>query len=190
MGTACGVGLFLFLSTFSTAGADDPNQPVRLPVVRDTWFSRAEREADCNLGGATKLKLKSNEEMSLIDIDPVPLRGRVIRGATLHLRLADKDPLRRVTVSSFGAEWVEGTSPTYAPQEGSSTFNHRRHPDMPWTIPGSDLCSVMLGSGGTRWRMADASPPDAQGWQRVPVDPGVVAARVAGISYGFLVFDD
>ena len=38
--------------------------------------------------------------------------------------------------------------------------------------------------------MADASPPDAQGWQTVPVDPAIVAARVAEVSRGFLVFDD
>ena len=57
-------------------------------------------------------------------------------------------------------------------------------------MPGSDLCSVMLGQGGTIWRMADAFPPDAEGWQKVAVDPSVVAARVAGISYGFLLFDD
>ena len=61
---------------------------------------------------------------------------------------------------------------------------------MPWTVPGSDLCAVMLGQGGTTWRMADAFPPDADGWQKVAVDPSVVAARVAGVSYGFLLFDD
>ena len=38
--------------------------------------------------------------------------------------------------------------------------------------------------------MADAPPPDADGWQPIPVDPRVVAARVAGISHGFLLFDD
>ena len=48
----------------------------------------------------------------------------------------------------------------------------------------------MLGQGGTTWRMADALPPDADGWQKVAVDPSVVAARVAGVSYGFLLFDD
>jgi hypothetical protein len=163
---------------------------VRVPVKRDTWFSNVGKEGDCNLGGSARLKLKSYQEMSLIDIDPAPLRGRVILGATLHLHLAGDKPLRRVTVSSFGADWVEGTSSSYAPQKGSSTFRHRRYPDTPWTIPGSDLCSVILGAGGTLWRMADASPPDARGWQRVPVDPAVVGARVAGISHGFLLFDD
>ncbi len=165
-------------------------EAVRVPVTRDTWFSNVGAEADCNLGGAIQLKLKANQEMSLIDIDAKALRGRVIQGATLHLHLAGAERLHRVTVSSFGSEWVEGTSPRYAPQQGSSTHNHRRHPDVPWTVPGSDLCSVMLGEGGTLWRMADAFPPDARGWQRVAVDPAVVAARVAGISYGFLLFDD
>lgn len=165
-------------------------QALRVSVTRDTWFSNVGREADCNLGGAGNLKLKSNQEMSLIDLDPKPLRGRVIQGATLHVHLAGEERLHRVTVSSFGADWVEGTSGSYAPQQGSSTHNHRRHPNVPWTVPGSDLCSVMLGQGGTLWKMADAFPPDERRWQRLAVDPAVVAARVAGISYGFLLFDD
>ena len=48
----------------------------------------------------------------------------------------------------------------------------------------------MLGQGGTVWRSADALPPDAQRWQRIAVDPVVAAARVAGLSHGFLIFDD
>jgi hypothetical protein len=165
-------------------------EAIRVPVTRDTWFSNVGNESDCNLGGSTRLKLKSIQEMSLLDIDARPLRGRIINGATLHVHLAGEEQLYRVTVGSFGAEWVEGTSESYAPQKGSSTHNHRRHPDVPWTVPGSDLCSVMLGEGGTLWRMADASPPDRRQWQRIPVDSSILAARVAGISYGFLCFDD
>jgi hypothetical protein len=33
-------------------------------------------------------------------------------------------------------------------------------------------------------------PFGKEGWQKVAVDPFVVAARTAGISYGFLLFDD
>jgi hypothetical protein len=167
-----------------------PAGAIRLPVVRDTWFSEVGPEADANLGGAPKLKLKSYQEMSFIDIDPAPLKGRIVRQATLRLRLAGNERLWRMTVGTIAAEWVEGTSARYGPQAGSSTFNHRRHPDTPWSYPGSDLCSVILGQGGTLWGMADASPPDPEGWQEVAVDPAVVAARVAGISYGLLLFDD
>lgn len=165
-------------------------QPVKLAVTRDTWFSNVGPEADANLGGAPRLKLKSIQEMSLIDIDPAPLRGRVIQGATLHVRSTGAPILRRVTVGTFGAEWSEGTSPSYAPQVGSSDHNHRRHPDLPWSFAGSDLCSVILGQGGTTWRSADASPPDRDGWQEIPVGPSVVAARVAGVSFGLFLFDD
>ncbi len=165
-------------------------EAVRLAVTRDTWFSHVGDEVNCNLGGSTRLKMKSNQEMSVIDIDPAPLRGRVVNGATLYLRSSGAPILKRVTVGTFGADWVEGTATTYTVQKGSSSFAARKHPDVPWTIPGSDLCSVILGQGGTLWRMADAFPPDDKGWQRVAVDPSMVAARTAGLSYGFLLFDD
>ncbi len=128
--------------------------------------------------------------MSLVDIDPTALRGHVVRKATLHLHLAADQPLRRVTVGSFGSPWVEGTGHSYEGQAGSSTFDSREHPNVRWTADGGDLCRVILGQGGTVWKMADASKPDADGWLTVAVDPAVVAARVAGVSEGFLVFDD
>ena len=172
-------------------GAECPaGDAIRVPVVRDTWFSAVGDEARCNLGGAAKLKLKSIQEMSLVDIDSAPLKGRAVKRAALHLHLAGSEVLHRVTIGTFGAEWVEGTSPSYAEQNGSSTFAARRHPDISWAEPGSDLTSVMLGQGGTAWRMADASKPDADGWQVIPVDPAIVAARVAGTSHGFILFDD
>ena len=93
-------------------------------------------------------------------------------------------------VGSFAADWVEGTAPTYEPQKGSSCFNWMRYPDVPWAYPGSDLTAVTLGQGGTIWHSAEATPPDNDGWMEIPVNPGVVAARVAGISKGFLLFDD
>ncbi len=189
----------LMLGTVAARGqeADRPStvrppegEAVRVPITRDTWVSAVGREADANLGGANRLKLKSIQEMTLLDIDPAPFRGRVILGATLHLRHAAAPRLWRITVSSLGSDWVEGTSPSYAPQPGSSSFNHARNPEIPWAQRGSDLTSVILGLGGTTWRMADTFAPDEKGWQRVAVQPEVVAARVAGISHGFLVFDD
>ena len=165
-------------------------QAVRLAVTRDTWVCGVGNQSLCNTGGSSKLKLKSIQEMSLLDVDPEPLCGRVIQKAVLHLKPSGKEILRRVTVSSFSSEWVEGTAPSYDPQAGSSSFAFRENPDVPWAFPGSDLTAVALGQGGSIWRMADVTSPDAEGFQQVPVDPAVVAARVAGTSYGFLVFDD
>lgn len=174
----------------SLAALAGEGQELRLPVVRDTWFSAVGNEAGCNLGGASRLKVKSIQEMSLVDLDPAPLKGRVVRKAALHFRLGASEILKRITVSTFASEWVEGTAESYQPQAGSSTFNYQKHPDVPWAQPGSDLTAVVLGQGGSLWATADAAPPDSQGWQQVPVDPKIVAARIAGVSHGFFVFDD
>ena len=163
---------------------------MRLEVTRDAWISAVGRETDGNNGGAPRLKLKSIQEMSLLDIDPKALHGHTLRSALLHVKKAGDERLLRVTVSTIGAEWHEGTGSGYAIQPGGVTFRHRRYPDLPWSIEGGDICHVILGNGGTVWRMADASPPDENGWQRVPVGPMVIAARLAGISQGFLIFDD
>ena len=179
---------------FSSRAEDQIRSPrpgiVRLDVTRNAWVSDVGQEADGNNGGATRLKIKSIQEMTLVDINPRPLVGMTIRSAALHLKKAGDEPVKRVTTSGVGAEWFEGTGSGYAIQAGGVTFRHRRHPDLPWSIGGGDLTHVVLGNGGTTWRMSDATPPDRDDWQRVPIDPRVVATRVAGLSYGFLVFDD
>ncbi len=164
--------------------------PVRLDVTRDTWFSSVGAEEDGNNGGAPRLKLKSHQEMSLVDFDVAPLRGRIVKAATLHVRSTGEPRLLRVTTGGFTSDWFEGTGTNYEKQNGSSTFRRRKHPDEPWKAGSADLCSVMFGEGGHLWGMADASSPDAQGFQTISVDPRVVAARIAGISQGFLLFDD
>jgi len=194
---AVGRGLTLVLATAlasSTAGGGGggaaAGETVRAAVTRDNWFSGVDAEAVGNNGGSPRLKFKSYQEFSVVDLDPGPLLGRVVLGATLHLRRSDGDALRRVTVGSLAAPWVEGKSESYRPEAGSSSFHSSAHPDRPWSPGGGDLCTVIFGQGGTLWKSAEATPPDAEGWQRVAVDPGVVAARVAGVSQGFVVFDD
>lgn len=163
---------------------------VRVEVARDTWVSSVGAERVFNLGGSTRLKTKSHQEFTLLDIDPSALRGRVIESAALHLFPVGKAVQRRLTVSTLAAPWTEGTSPRYARQTGSATFLFAEQDRRPWAWPGSDITAVMNGLGNTLWRFADATPPDANGWQRVAVDPQVIAARVAGISHGFVLFDD
>ena len=180
------------------AGADPATAPLRFPITRDLWVSAVGGEANGNNGGAPRLKLKSIQEMSLLDFDAVALRGKLIDRASLHLRLAGEERLWRVTVGTVSAEWVEGTGSGYQPQAGSSTFARRQHPQLPWSQAGgttrapnySDLTSVTLGGGNSLWRMADAFPPDAKGWQSVAVDPDVIASRIAGLSHGLIAFDD
>lgn len=165
-------------------------ETLRLNVTRDTWFSEVGKEANGNTGGADRLKIKSIQEMSVLDFDPAPLRGRLVRSAALHVRLRGPEILHRMTIGSISADWVEGTATGYELQNGSSCFNFRQYPDGPWAYRGSDLCEVIFGRGGSGWRTTDASPPAEDGWQTIAIDPSVIAARVAECSYGLFVFDD
>ena len=98
----------------------------------------------------------------------------------------------RVTVSTVATAWVEGTGNNYMAEQGRVPASIR--PPLgkaDWAYPGSStFMDAALGRGHTIWKFADATPPDAQGWQAVAVDPDVVAARVAGLSHGFAANDD
>lgn len=191
------IATFLAVLFSGTAGrAAEPaswppkGTPLRVAVTRDLWVSSCPGETQGNNGGAATLKTKAYQEFFLVDIDPAPLKGRVITGAVLHLHCASKDIQKRLSVSSLAAEWVEGTGSRYAKVPGASCFEEAELGRRPWAYPGSDLTAVMMGEGNTLWATWDATPPDAEGWQTVAVEPRVVAARVAGLSYGFVVFDD
>lgn len=164
---------------------------VRFDVTRDTWLSGEGSERDGSNGGSPRLKLKGQQEFTLVDIaDPKPehLR-RVIRSATLHVKSTGEPRLKRVTVGGLASPFHEGTGTNYETQRGSSTFRHARNPDAPWVGVG-DVANILFGPRGQSWKTADATPPDKDGWQTIAVDPRVVAARFAGLSGGFVVFDD
>lgn len=184
---------YWFTLTTVIAAASCPSafaEVVKLPITRDTWVSSNGRERDGNLGGQPWMKLKGIQEFSLFDIDTRSLRGKTIKSATLHVRTEDGPPLRRVTVSSIASPWVEGSGRRYRQQRGSSSFNWARQDIAPWSFAGSDILSVINGRGNTIWGFADATPPDGDGWQTIAIDPRVMGARVAGISEGFVLFDD
>jgi len=191
--------LVLLSNTFFTGAQVEsaPDGYIRLKVTRDTWVSSYQGETEGGNGGADRLKVKGHQEMTLLDIDPSPIAGRVIERAVLHVRSANPEiPLKRVGISTVGAGWTEGKGSRYAKVKGVSTFRWRAYPDIPW-MEGkisesgySDLTQVMFSEGGTFWSHADATPPDANGWQSIEVDPKILAARAAGLSRGFVVFDD
>src|SRR6185436_1651814 len=93
--------LLLFALTRHAASQTEPETLiVRLPVSADTFVSAARGEEEGNNGASGRLKVKSWQEMTLLDLDPTALAGRVITKATLHVVRTDKSPLLRATVSS------------------------------------------------------------------------------------------
>lgn len=185
----------IFLIAVLCFSANLHAETLKIPVSRDLWISSAnEEETTGNNGGAARLKLKGYQEFSILDFDLAALNGRKIEKATLHIKLAGNERLWRVGVSSLASDWTEGKGQGYAQENGSSCFRWKAFPDVPWSLSKgangySDITCVMFAEGGTIWSHADATEPN-DNWQSIPVDPNVVAARVAGLSYGFVVFDD
>jgi len=163
----------------------------RVEVSRDLWISAYTTETEGNNGGSNRLKLKGIQEFFLIDFDPAPLRGKRVVKAQLHLHLASPDaPLRRTTVSTIAQEWVEGAGTGYAKTPGASSFLWAKTGEQRWGADDPDLTAVVCGEGGSVWGFGEASAPDAEGWQVVPIAPEVARARLEGRSHGFFVIDD
>jgi hypothetical protein len=170
----------LGLVSFAARGAESSHVTVR--VTRDTWVSAVGPEQQGNNGASSRLKLKGIQEFTLVDGDFSAIKGRRIERAVLRLHMASPERLGRVTVSTISAPWEEGTGQNYAKLPGAACFR------LPGVSP--DITEVILGNGGSIWKFADASDPDADGWQSIPVDPAVIQARLDGRSYGFAVLDD
>ncbi|RYD38222.1 MAG: DUF4091 domain-containing protein [Verrucomicrobiaceae bacterium] len=166
--------------------AADPG--VRLEVTRDVWISAFPAEQDGNNGGSSRLKAKGVQEMFLMDADFSRLQGRTVTQARLHVRLESPDaPLRRTTVGTVAVPWVEGGGNSYEKGTGGATF---RSPGQGSWAGGPDITAAILGQSGTRWAFGEASAPDAEGWQVIPVDPAVIQDCAAGRSHGVVVMDD
>ena len=165
---------------------------IKCTVIKDTWISSLPKEKYGNNGGSRRLKVKGQQEYTLLDIDPSPLKGKLITGALLHIRSAtlDKAPLYRLGVSAIASKWVEGTSKNYRPEKGSSCFVQSEYGKRNWAYSGSTIMDVTFGGGNTIWKFADCTPPDPKGWQTCAIDSDVVAARVAGLSHGFFIYDE
>lgn len=163
----------------------------RVEVSRDLWISAYSKEVEGNNGGSHRLKLKGIQEFFLIDFDPAPLRGKKVVKAQLHVHLASPEaPLRRTTVSSIMQEWVEGTGSSYAKTPGASSFVWAKTGELRWGNNDPDITSVVCGECGSVWGFGDASAPDAEGWQIIPIAPEVAQARLDDRSHGFYVIDD
>ncbi len=177
----------IFLAGLPAKGVSAETKQIRLPATRDTWLSNAGDESKGANGGAPRLKLKSIQELSLIDFDFASLRGQSVKRAQLYLKRASDIPVDRITISTISADWVEGTAQNYEIVTGQSTFSHRLYPTELWND--SDITAVSLGSGGTHWHSL-VPREEADGWiaYEVPID--LVEACTAGLSHGWLLMDD
>jgi hypothetical protein len=180
--------ILFFCATSASIPAHCRAESIRIDIARDTWVSNYDTEIHGSNGAANRLKLKSIQELSILDFQAGPLRGKKIVSAKLMLKIAGDEPIERVTVSTITCDWVEGTGKSYAIVKGASSFSHRIYPKERWND--SDLTAVCIGQGGSMYASIDAKPSKEAGWFELDVPPQIIEARVAGLSFGMVLMDD
>ena len=190
--------LFLFffqMPLFEMAAlkaAEPVSKILRIPIIRDTWVSAVNDEKCGNNGSDQRLKLKGQQEFTLVDFDAETLKGLIIEKAILHMRSSTPGsaPSIRLGGSTIAAPWEEGNGKRYRKEIGSACFAQAMYKKRYWTYPGSTVLDAVFGKGRTIWRFSDCTPPDADGWQACAIQPEVISTRVAGISHGICLFDE
>jgi len=161
-----------------------------LPITADTSISAFDSERDLAAGSAPRIKLKGLENLILLTADMTPLRGQVVERAELRLKgTDDRLMVRRIGVSTVASPWNEGGGSYEQAKAGDPTFLFAAHPDRPWTAAGSGFLDVIFARGGTTWSQATVEPP-VDGWYRITIEPQVLEACAAGLSYGLALSDD
>ena len=188
------------------AGPHAPGEEVRVPCRRDVWVSAVPSERDHGMGRTPRLKLKTIQEMAILDFDLSPLTGRTVAGGWLYLHVVDNPAevarmnlpfarrhlLRRIGLSTVATDWVEGLAAReYAIDRTGSgaTFREASYTKRPWAWPGSDLSAVIFGSGHTL--QAHAELEEHKGlWVRVAVPPRLIRSLICRDAFGLCVMDE
>ncbi len=146
------------------------------PCVADNSVACHSSEVTQNVGGHDRLKIKHRENFLLLnfDLSAVPSEA-TISSATLRLKATDpKFIFRQVGVSTVSTAWVEGSG-TADGEHDDCCFAWPGPRKATWAGPGSAVCDVIAGNGGTLSHYTFARP-EADNWWAIDVDPRLVAA--------------
>lgn len=161
-----------------------------LPITADTSISAFDSERGLAAGAAPRLKLKGLENLILLTVDSSQLRSQVVERAELRLKVTDDHAMvRRVGVSTVAAPWSEGGGSYEAATSGDPTFLRAASPDRLWAGAGSCFLDVVFARGGSAWSQATVEAP-VDGWYRITIEPRLIEADAAGLSYGLALSDD
>ncbi len=176
---------FLLPYLRSTASADE----ARLRCTADTSVSSYSGEADSNYGQSSRLRLKGIQMIALFQFDTAPIKGWKIDSAKLYLRYASAErKLRTLGLSTISAPWTEGTG-SGEKKSGETCFAWREQGNARWAGRDTDFTDVSYTAGNTLAAYANIEDK-ADGWFAVSVDPRIVNAMAAGLSYGMAVSDE
>lgn len=150
-------------------------ETLRLPANRDNSIVLHPEELRANAGASQRIRIKGNQHIVAMAFDLSPLKGRVIRSATLVCAKGEAE-ISGVTISTIQAEWDEMRSNALT----SGTGAHEG-----WGVPGARFPAVSGGNGHSL--VCRARSEVRAGAYHWPLDPDLVNAMAISASFGIAI---
>lgn len=178
---------------------------------RDVWVSTIPeadgvQEVNTSMGKTQRLKIKTIQEMAILDFDLSPLKGKVVGGGRLYFNILH-DPnelkrlnlpferrhlLKRIGLSTVSTDWLEGAAEqeyAYDTKGCGATFLEASYTKKPWSYPGSDLSDVTMGNGNTLQHHTELKDLEDM-WAVVDVPAPLIQSLIARDGFGWCIMDD
>ncbi|MGH7145608.1 MAG: hypothetical protein ACREJ2_15970 [Planctomycetota bacterium] len=164
---------------------------IKLPVTADNSICCFPAEQKDNQGKAPRIKMKGIENLIVFNFDAAQLAGMRVTKATLHIRGTAKDmTVRHVGFSTICSPWNEGDSTDQSSKDGEPCFlTPSLGSKETWAGPESTFLDCYGGRGGTIWFQTFCTHDDKD-WYTIDIDPRLIEACAAKLSYGLCMTDD
>jgi len=169
--------LLLFLAFLLTSAVALAQEPARVEVTKDNSIVLVSGEWKINAGASGQIRIKGNQHLVAMMFDTGPLKGRVVKSATLVCSKGDA-MIDGLTISTIQADWDEMKSNSASAGlpgvEG-------------WGYAGAKFPAI---TGGNAFSLFCQSPSvvkdGAYHWE---VQPDILHALAIGAAYGLTLHE-
>lgn len=151
--------------------------PERIDVTQDNSIILVKSEEKLNHGSKPRIRIKGNQHIVAIGIDPQPLRGRKVVRATLVCRQGD-EMIEGLTISTIQTPWDEA---------GSTALTSGISDAKNWGWEGARFPGVSGGNSGSLVCQAPGEVID--GWYHWEVAPDLLHAIATGMAHGLALHE-
>lgn len=151
--------------------------PERIDVTQDNSIILVKSEQHLNHGSKPRIRIKGNQHIVAMGIDPQPLRGRKVVRATLVCRKGD-EMIEGLTISTIQSPWDEATSNALSSGIGEA---------QDWGWPGARFPAVSGGNSGSLVCQAPSEVID--GWYHWEVAPDLLHVIATGMAHGLALHE-
>ncbi len=152
-------------------------ETLQLPATRDNSIVMVEHEWADNAGQQSRIRIKGNQHIVVMDFDVAAIRGRSVMRAELVCHAA-AEVISGVTISTVAAPWDEMKSNGLT--SGMSDVDG-------WGYAGARFPAVMGGNAFTLVHQATSEVRDGVYRWEIPAD--MIYALATGVAYGLAIHE-